>query len=1050
MKIEQLTVNNLKKISYVAQNEQTLAIGGLSGSGKSSFCSTISHESFRRIVTLLPKSEYRFLFGEILESIPSALSIQPLPLVFYLKRIGSSPNIRSTLATHSGLFKKIRLLFAQKYNLGSEFFSFNNAIMWCDKCKGRGSTAGVHCTICDGTRYDSNIKEYFLTLNGKSYNIIDLHGMTIQELSNFSLALNLEEVEKKKLEYLIELGLPYLSLNRIMSTLSGGETIRVLIAEFMAQCRGALMILDEISTGLDRKSLSKVLNTVRGLGSHNLIWFIDHSDTVLNSAKEKIFFGHSSGNDGGKIIEVSPRPEPIYPDIKPLDSKEYYEFLNLEKRNIKISKLEIPKHCITAITGESGCGKSTLVHECLIPYIAKKLKKISILAIGQDRNQSITSKSTISTFLGIKKFLKKYDSSIEEYNLSQILEQTKDNIDIYAMLQLLVELGFGYLTLNRTIQTLSTGEFQTIHLVSQLQNLKTQETIIIMDEPSKGLSQNILNLFMNKVRYIQQTYNVTILIIEHNEYILRCCDYIFDFGHRVESNITSLNLNTSKNWYNSLPKEQIDLQTITSQLPKDCTGITHKNENVDTYFLKSQEEFRGGLLKNFSQAAQWIYKDYVSDRIKPIVAIDFEEKIFSSNTFLFEIASTTNAILQKVEDSHLQKFDYYNNGNICKCCKGTGKIDSFKMSTVIANESLKFWDNLLHPEVMKALKAYNYTKIKFLFSAIQKETGLKLNTPYNKLSEQEKNVLLYGYWKNTFYDATKKTQRRWIGLIRLIVKYMRYSKGELYTQIKETTKKIICPICNGRFFNHNESVALAKTQFPDILFTNLQQATKYIGDIPQIVDFNKVLDQTFSLNMDISTLEQKKQVYLKCLDVQYAQLQGFTFVFRNLAPFLEEVQQILNKIAQNNRVILLDWDNITDTKQTIIEKLFCDRKLKENTYVYELFGFKKIITDIRTLRKKYPCPYCNGKMVLRDESIFEGVDVTETSCTSCQETGFSAEGLEQILHGHSVFTWLKSSVNEVISSTPPIISSLHLSKQISQLNKRQLIAIYKYLGDKND
>ena len=103
-------------------------------------------------------------------------------------------------------------------------------------------------------------------------------------------------------------------------------------------------------------------------------------------------------------------------------------------------------------------------------------------------------------------------------------------------MSLLIKLGLGYLTLERKTQTLSTGEFQCVHLVSELfANTRNPHTLFIFDEPSKGLSQNILNQFIDSVRGILQDESVSIIMIEHNSYMLESSDYIVDFGkNRLE------------------------------------------------------------------------------------------------------------------------------------------------------------------------------------------------------------------------------------------------------------------------------------------------------------------------------------------------------------------------------------------------------------------------------------------------------------------------------------------------------------------------------------
>ena len=621
MKILNLNDNNIFNLTTEIDDCSSIGIGGLSGSGKSTFCNAIYNESIHRIVSLLPKTEYRFLFPEQLATNCSANHIQNMPLVYYFRRNGFSNNPRSTLGTHSGLFKKIRLYFAGVHNKSSEFFSFNNSLMWCPKCKGRGSTSGITCNFCNGERFDQSIYEYSLNINGTNMCIVDVNKMTIQKLMNCAYSLNLDDNDIGLINNLIKLGLPYLSLDRIMGTLSGGETIRVFLAEFMSSCENALLILDEISTGLDKSSLLSVLTELGSLAANNQVWFIDHSDEVLYSNGQQLYFGPGSGNKGGKIVSNSPRPQAIIPDHKTPEDEDYFIFKKLKKRNINLSELKIPKKRITVITGKSGCGKSTLVHECILPYLKKYYKNVKAIVIGQDRNQSITSKSTISTFLGLKKELNKYDELIEHTPIEDIVDIIKKDKKIHQKIKSLLELGLGYLSLDRKVQSLSTGEFQSICLIEQLSpsfNKKTfeeEEKLIILDEPSKGLSQNILNLFMSKIRSIlNDENNVTFLIIEHNQYIIECSDFVIDFL-RISEEVRKLELTSIEKWKSA----QIVPDFSKCRIPNKCTllnsGIVKITQDADSEFEKYNLYYKGGLLKNFSSTAQWIYRDYNIDKI---------------------------------------------------------------------------------------------------------------------------------------------------------------------------------------------------------------------------------------------------------------------------------------------------------------------------------------------------------------------------------------------------------------------------------------------------
>ncbi|ELV7518905.1 hypothetical protein QMU85_003982, partial [Photobacterium damselae] len=120
--------------------------------------------------------------------------------------------------------------------------------------------------------------------------------------------------------------------------------------------------IDEISIGLDKKTLNNIILKLDKLGENNNIWLIDHSDQVLNSSEHTIFFGPGSGPDGGKIVKESPRPRPIYYPINKERIDDHFYFSELRFRNIDLKKLSLPKNRIVGVTGASGCGKSTLVN----------------------------------------------------------------------------------------------------------------------------------------------------------------------------------------------------------------------------------------------------------------------------------------------------------------------------------------------------------------------------------------------------------------------------------------------------------------------------------------------------------------------------------------------------------------------------------------------------------------------------------------------------------------------------------------------------------------
>src|SRR3954466_2122568 len=105
VKINQLISNNINRLDAVLPEDQSIGIAGLSGSGKTTFCQTIGEESKERLVSLLPKAEYQYLFSNIMETNFSAIKMVDMPLVLFLGKSSISTNPRSTIGTHTGVFK---------------------------------------------------------------------------------------------------------------------------------------------------------------------------------------------------------------------------------------------------------------------------------------------------------------------------------------------------------------------------------------------------------------------------------------------------------------------------------------------------------------------------------------------------------------------------------------------------------------------------------------------------------------------------------------------------------------------------------------------------------------------------------------------------------------------------------------------------------------------------------------------------------------------------------------------------------------------------------
>ncbi|MCM3710148.1 ATP-binding cassette domain-containing protein [Sporosarcina luteola] len=1056
MKINQLIANNIKRLDADLPEDKSLGIAGLSGSGKTTFSQTIGEESKKRLVSLLPKAEYQYLFPNIMETNFSAIKMEEMPLVLFLGRSSISSNPRSTIGTHTGVFTEIRSCLADKFNLSPETFSFNNELGWCPKCKGRGSTSNVECKTCGGKRYNKEVEQYTIELFNQPHTISDINNLSVENILSLAEELHISEAKQLILENIINMNIGYLTINRIMGTLSGGELTRLYLAEFMAASENTVIIIDEISVGLDRQTLVKILEQIKKLGYKNQIWLIDHSDTVLDITDDQLFFGPGSGKYGGKIVEESPRPQPVFQELNEEKPTETYVFKDLYCRNIQMAEFEIPKNRLVTVTGESGCGKSTLINECVAKDFVKRYPKDKLVVVGQDRNQSITSRSTVATFLDIKQKLNKYSDEIDdifERSIEDIIDELPNEDIAHKRLSLLIKLGLGYLTLERKTQTLSTGEFQCVHLVSELfANSRKPHTLFIFDEPSKGLSQNILNQFIDSIRLILQDETVSIIMIEHNEYMMESSDYIVDFGKRKSEPVTHLDVVSHNDHYKNKNKEDIELPSHISSTLKQQKGISYLTENNIAYFKNAENIYKGGILKSLSSMARLIYGEYESEQIAPVIAIDLERHLYSQYSFLYELGGLINHIVAThPTNKDTRSFDFYNKDNHCPSCSGRLQIEVFDKDLVIQDKHVPFWDGLLHPDVMEVLKFYKYEKLEFLFEEIKNELGHDLTKSYNEMSDKEKHTFWYGYFEKSFYDREGKTRRTWVGFNTILGMYMVVSKSEIKEQLKASKEMITCPICEGTVLNHHKPLTFGGMDIREIIRHPIKEVLKVVGELPVLIKLKSIVGGDMILTEDVSLLPRETQVALKIFELEQASFTGYEMVLQNVLPFWETIKGNIESISSNNKVTICDFPNVKETRETIIDKYFTNGKYKRLTYIYEAFGYKKLITQINKIRKANPCPFCKGKKVISEDNLHDGVFKLTIPCVSCHATGINEEGLSEVVEGTDVQTWLLGKVSDVLDESlyTEAVADIPIFNRIRELDKRDMMAVYECLEQNN-
>ena len=260
----------------------------------------------------------------------------------------------------------------------------------------RGKTI---CPECHGTRLKK--ESAYVKINGKS--IQELVTMPVSELRLLFEKLKLNSYEKKvagrviveinnRLDYLCNVGLGYLTLNRLSSTLSGGESQRINLATTLGSSLvGSLYILDEPSIGLhprDINLLVKVLQNLRNAG--NTVIVVEHEEEVIKAADEIIDIGPDAGRLGGEIVYCGPlngllnknvgltakylnRHEKIPLPVTRRNWNNSIEIQGARENNLKNINVRIPLNVLTVISGVSGSGKSSLVSNILYPALNRRI-----------------------------------------------------------------------------------------------------------------------------------------------------------------------------------------------------------------------------------------------------------------------------------------------------------------------------------------------------------------------------------------------------------------------------------------------------------------------------------------------------------------------------------------------------------------------------------------------------------------------------------------------------------------------------------------------------
>jgi excinuclease ABC subunit A len=469
--------------------------------------------------------------------------------------------------------------------------------------------------------------------------------MPINEARSFFDTLTLSEKQQiiadrvlkelhARLNFLINVGLSYLTLSRAAGTLSGGEAQRIRLAtQIGSGLTGVLYILDEPSIGLHQRDNDKLLGTLKELQSlGNTLIVVEHDEDTMRSADYVIDMGPGAGVHGGRVVSAG-TPEEIMADAnsitgqylsgaKKIDTPENrrepngsFTIVRASENNLKNIDITFPMGVITAVTGVSGSGKSTLVNEILYKALAKHIYKAKDKPGHHERIDGVeqidkvinidqspigrTPRSNPATYTGVFTHIRdlfaatkdakvrgfgkgrfsfnvkggrceacggdgiikiemhflpdvyvpcevckgarynretlevKYKGKSIQEVLDMTVEEALEFFDsipaIRNIMQVISDVGLGYIRLGQPSTTLSGGEAQRVKLATYLSKRQTGNTLFILDEPTTGLHTDDVKKLVAILARLADKGN-TVIVIEHNLDVIKCADYCVDLG----------------------------------------------------------------------------------------------------------------------------------------------------------------------------------------------------------------------------------------------------------------------------------------------------------------------------------------------------------------------------------------------------------------------------------------------------------------------------------------------------------------------------------------
>jgi len=538
------------------------------------------------------------------------------------------------------------------------YFSFNTTQGQCASCEGMGqvpepkvrgkkaqkTSEPAICPDCQGTRLAPFPRG--VRLLGMRY--ADLTHQSVKELrvsmkkwkfagKSALIAQPILAELGRRLEFLGEVGLDYLSLDRSASGLSGGELQRLrLAAQLGAGLTGALYVLDEPTIGLHPRDTSRLLGNLRRLvDTGSTVLLVEHDEDAIRAADYLIDLGPGGGSRGGRLQAVgTPAQVLAHPDSptgralsaarvarepRPIDKKTpFLKMTGATCHNLHGADARFPLGRMSVVAGVSGSGKSSLVQSVLLPALQRKLERVGAQpgsyrsltgyepikrAIAVDQAPiGRTPRSIPATFLGIFDEIRQIfarspeaqvrgfsaarfsfntaagggrcptcegqgvlshemsflpdvvttcpgcdglrfeDRTLEvrylDRNIGEMLQlSAEDAVEVFAAhprirapLEILRQLGAGYITLGQGSHTLSGGEAQRLKLAAELSaGARHEPTLYVLDEPTTGLHiADVEKLLAVLDRLVER--GDTLVVIEHHPDVIRSADWIVELG----------------------------------------------------------------------------------------------------------------------------------------------------------------------------------------------------------------------------------------------------------------------------------------------------------------------------------------------------------------------------------------------------------------------------------------------------------------------------------------------------------------------------------------